>query len=260
VATRILHLLPLATWAGLPAGAAYAPASLATEGVVHCSPDEAAALAVADNLDAGAGQLVALVIDADASGHELTWEAAEPPVPGVDPATRFPHLHGPVERAAVAAVLYARRDPSGRCTALEARPELAEALDLLPHPEGGWYRQTWAAPQRLAPPGYDGERVAATAILFLLAPGEASRWHRVRSDELWLWHRGGPLALRLGGRGERPEDHGAAVLGPAVELGHAVQALVPGGTWQAARPAGDREVLVSCVVAPGFDFADFEVE
>jgi len=255
---EILHLVPLATWAALPAGAAHAPASLATDGFVHCSPDEATALAVAEHLDDGdGGQLVALVIDTDLAGHPVRWETADPAPPGVDPATRFPRLYGPVKRAAVTAVLYARRDPAGRHTALAARPALAEALDLLPHPEGGWYRQTWAAPERFVPAGYGGERAAATAILFLLAPGEASRWHRVRSDELWLWHRGGPLALRLGGRGERPQDAGGAILGPGVEVGHAVQALVRGGSWQAARPVGDREVLVSCVVAPGFDFADF---
>jgi predicted cupin superfamily sugar epimerase len=81
------------------------------------------------------------------------------------------------------------------------------------------------------PAGYGGSRSAATAIYFLPHPGERSRWHPVRSDELWFWHSGGPLALRLGGdvgdvgRGEQP------------------QALVPGGTWQAAEPAGEQPVL-----------------
>jgi predicted cupin superfamily sugar epimerase/uncharacterized protein (DUF952 family) len=257
VATEILHLVPLAVWQRV-AGAAWAPPSLAEHGFVHCSPDEATALAVAAHLYDRAGPLVALVIDADSAGHEVRWETAPAPPPGVDPATRFAHLQGPVEPGTVRRVLHARRDPAGRFVSLDERPPLAEALELLPHPEGGWYRQTWAAPARFTPAGYGGERAAATAILFLLAPGESSRWHRVRSDELWLWHRGGPLALRLGGRGEHPLDSGAAVLGPAVETGQVVQALVPGGTWQAARPAGDQQVLVSCVVAPGFDFADFE--
>src|SRR5262245_46514567 len=81
------------------------------------------------------------------------------------------------------------------------RPHLAQLLDLEPHPEGGWYRQTWRSAVSLSPPGYEGSRATATAIYFLLNPGEASRWHRVASDELWLWHAGGPLTLTLGGAG-----------------------------------------------------------
>jgi predicted cupin superfamily sugar epimerase len=140
------------------------------------------------------------------------------------------------------------------------RPALAAALDLSPHPEGGWYRQTWAAPASCRPPGYPGSRSTATAIYFLLEPGQSSRWHQVRSDELWLWHRGGPLMLLLGGPGDRPAAAPVEVeLGPRVENGQQPQALVPGGTWQAARPAGAGEVLVSCIVSPGFDFTDFRM-
>jgi len=127
-------------------------------------------------------------------------------------------------------------------------------------PEGGWYRETWVTPTRFHPDGYPAERASATAIYFLLEPGEESRWHRVRSDELWLWHRGGPLTLLLGGAGEHPAPHPHAItLGAAVERGEVPQALVPGGTWQGARPAAGSGVLVSCVVSPGFDFADFEL-
>lgn len=140
------------------------------------------------------------------------------------------------------------------------RPPLAEALDLHPHPEGGWYRETWAAPVRVRPSGYPGERAAATAILFLLEPGEESRWHRVRSDEVWFWHRGGPLSLLLGGAGEQPRAQPDVVtLGAALEDGATPQAVVPGRTWQAARPVIAESVLVSCVVSPGFDFTDFEL-
>ncbi|MFC4003354.1 cupin domain-containing protein [Prauserella oleivorans] len=139
------------------------------------------------------------------------------------------------------------------------RPELAEALDLQPHPEGGWFRRTWEAGQRFRPDGYPGERPSATAIHYLLAPGEQSRWHRVRADELWLWHRGGALTLTLGGTGDRPDPAPPITLGPDVERGEQVQALVPAGTWQAAHPARDEAVLVSCVVSPGFDFDDFEL-
>ncbi len=139
------------------------------------------------------------------------------------------------------------------------RPPLAEQLDLRPHPEGGWFRQTWQSPVTIVPDGYPGERSAATAIYFLLHPGERSRWHLVRSDELWLWHSGGPLELSLGGSGAEPGEATAMLLGSDLAAGQRPQALVPGGTWQAAAPAGDEPVLVSCVVAPGFDFADFRL-
>ena len=78
------------------------------------------------------------------------------------------------------------------------KPELAVLLELEPHPEGGWYRETWRSEVSFTPEGYDGERASATAIYFLLAPGEESRSHRVRSAEIWLWHSGGPLTLQYG--------------------------------------------------------------
>jgi len=136
---------------------------------------------------------------------------------------------------------------------------LVAALGLAAHPEGGWYRQTWQAPVRFTPDGYPGERAAATAILFLLAAGERSRWHRVSSDELWLWQGLGPLRLSHGGSGPAPEPAGTTVVGPDPAAGHALQALAPGGTWQAAEPLTGAGALVTCVVAPGFDFADFEL-
>ncbi|MER5469364.1 cupin domain-containing protein [Streptomyces sp. NPDC002935] len=139
-------------------------------------------------------------------------------------------------------------------------PELAAALDMQPHPEGGWFVETWTAPQAFRPDGYPGPRAAASAIYFLLAPGDTSAWHTVRSDELWLWHRGGPLDVLLGGDGTSPQSTPKVVrLGPRIEAGERPQVLVPGGVWQAARPAGDQEVLVSCVVAPGFDYDDFHL-
>jgi uncharacterized protein len=140
------------------------------------------------------------------------------------------------------------------------RPPLAERLDLAPHPEGGWYRETWRSALSCTPDGYDGPRSVATAIYFVLYPGEHSRWHVLLSDELWLWHSGGPLALRLGGSGEQPaEDEDVVLLGGDVMAGQQPQARVPGGVWQAAAPAGESPVLVSCVVAPGFDFTDFRL-
>lgn len=140
------------------------------------------------------------------------------------------------------------------------RPPLAGALDLEAHPEGGWFRQTWRTDAAFTPAGYPGPRASATGIYYVLGPGEESRWHRVRSAELWLWHRGSPLSLWVGGDGERPDESAApVVLGPHVEHGEAPQALVPAGHWQRARPAPLGEVLVSCVVSPGFEFADFAI-
>lgn len=189
-----------------------------------------------------AEQLVALVIDESRLAAPVADDRCFP---------------GPIERDAVREVRYVRRDPTGRYVAAERRPPLAEALDLLPHPEGGWYRETWASPVEVVPEGYQGSRVTATAIYFLLPLGARSCWHQLRSDEIWLWHRGGPLELTLGGNGDRPGDQAVVTLGPDVESGHCLQALVPGGTWQTAWPAGDEEVLVSTIVSPGFDFADF---
>jgi predicted cupin superfamily sugar epimerase len=156
-------------------------------------------------------------------------------------------------------VRYARRDPDGRFVSFEPRGATAEALDLLPHPEGGWYRRTWESATPVSPPGYGGQRPTGTAIYFLLQPGETSRWHRVRSDELYLWHRGGPLSLTLGGRAPIPAAPTPTLVGPDLAAGQRPQLLIPGGTWQTAVPAGTDEVLVSCVVSPGFDFADFSV-
>ncbi len=117
------------------------------------------------------------------------------------------------------------------------------ALGLAPHPEGGWYRETWRAAAAA------GERSAGTAIIFLLDAGQTSHWHRVDATELWLFHAGAPLTLRLAS--------GEIRLGPD-PLADRQQAIVPPGAWQAAT-AGDGWTLVGCVVVPGFDFAGFEL-
>lgn len=256
----MLHLVALSEWA--TARDPYAPATLDTEGFVHCSPDEATALAVANTLPSLQRleePLVALVLDGTRLPAEVRWEAPSPSVPtGVPEGTLFPHVYGPIDHDAVTEVRHAWRDEQGTFRGFRRQPATAATLGLLPHPEGGWFRETWASRVSLAPPGYGGERASATAIYFLLPPGEASRWHSVRSDELWLWHRGGPLTLLLGGAGDAPAEPAVTLtLGPDLDSGQAVQAFVPGGTWQAARPAGDAETLVSCIVSPGFDFADF---
>lgn len=124
--------------------------------------------------------------------------------------------------------------------------DIIRRLELVPHPEGGWYRQTWVGPE------VDG-RASGTAILFLLRAGERSHWHRVDADEIWLWHAGAPLVLSMGV--EVAQDH---QLGPDVLGGQVVQAIVPAGCWQAARSTGEWS-LVSCTVSPGFRFEGFEL-
>lgn len=125
---------------------------------------------------------------------------------------------------------------------------IAKELALSPHPEGGFYRETWRSPRTVEGPG-GAPRAASTSILFLLPPGHRSDWHLVTSDEIWLHQQGGPLELHL----LDDEGHRVVRLGP----GGVPQAVVPAGVWQAARPAADEGVLCGCVVAPGFDFADF---
>jgi predicted cupin superfamily sugar epimerase len=140
-------------------------------------------------------------------------------------------------------------------------PGWARDLRLHPHPEGGWFVETWRScvVPGTVPPGYPGDRAAATAILFLLLPGQQSTWHLVRSDELWLAHRGA-VALDVGGRDQAgPGPCTRLRLGTRIENGESPQQLVPGGYWQRARPAGDEAALVSCVVSPGFDFGDFRL-
>ena len=129
-------------------------------------------------------------------------------------------------------------------------PALAAALDLAPHPEGGWYRRTWTSSVTIDTP--HGLRPSATAILYLL--DDTSRWHRVRSSELWCRHSGSAVVLSTGGDGDVPADAVDHDLDPAHP-----QVLVPAGTWQSARLLGPEPALVTCVVSPGFDFADFEL-
>jgi predicted cupin superfamily sugar epimerase len=123
-----------------------------------------------------------------------------------------------------------------------------EQLNLQPHPEGGWYRETWRAEAKR------GERAGATAIYFLLEAGQRSHWHRVDATELWLWHAGAPLRLLTA-----PSDSGPVVerlLGPSIAAGEEPQRMVPPHHWQATETI-DGWALVSCIVSPGFDFAGF---
>ena len=126
--------------------------------------------------------------------------------------------------------------------------ETVSALGLARHPEGGFFRETFRAP--------DQPRGASTSILFLLPAGERSRWHRVDADEHWLFHDGDALELEIA----KPDgsDRQVIMLGANLVAGHAPQAVVPRGWWQAARSTGAWS-LVGCVVAPAFEFAHFEM-
>jgi predicted cupin superfamily sugar epimerase len=145
--------------------------------------------------------------------------------------------------------------------------ELVRALGLAPHPEGGHFRETHRS--SLPAATADGRsRPALTHIWFLLAGAERSRWHRLASDEIWLFHEGDPLELltiapgtlvierrRLGPAGPAEGGRAGGSPGPGAAL---PAAAVPAGSWQAARPAG-AYTLASCVVAPGFAYEDFEL-
>lgn len=128
-------------------------------------------------------------------------------------------------------------------------------LQLQPHPEGGHYRETYRAPELVPTPR--GPRAASTAILFLLGAGEHSCWHRIAADELWHHHGGGTLVIHeLAPSGQMRSTH----LGLNLSTGAQPQHAVPAGTWFAAEPLpGSSWSLVGCTVAPGFDFADFEL-
>lgn len=123
--------------------------------------------------------------------------------------------------------------------------DIITQLDLQPHPEGGHYRQTWAAE--------GADRPSATLIYFLLQAGERSHWHRVDATEVWLYHAGAPLILSMAETDAGPAtEH---LLSPDLSQG-APQLIVPKDHWQSARSAGGW-TLVSCAVSPGFTFDGF---
>ncbi|UCD76047.1 MAG: cupin domain-containing protein [Phycisphaerales bacterium] len=144
----------------------------------------------------------------------------------------------------------------------DAARRVVQRLALQPHPEGGWFRETHRSavilPRHALPPGHAGDCPAVTSILFLLAAGQRSRPHRIQSEELWLHHQGDDLRLEMGESPglERPRR---IVLGQGEKA--ELQAVVPRRWWQAAGalPGPCGYALVACVVAPGFEFADFEM-
>jgi hypothetical protein len=128
--------------------------------------------------------------------------------------------------------------------------EVVRLLKLAPHPEGGFYRETFRDDRMV-----EGGRAASTAIYYLLGVGEVSEWHRVDASELWFWHAGAPMVLTLSPNGHDAEAHH---LGPSLTMGQRPQLVVPAGWWQTATSLGAWS-LVSCTVAPGFEFKGFEM-
>jgi predicted cupin superfamily sugar epimerase len=124
-----------------------------------------------------------------------------------------------------------------------------DTLGLQPHPEGGWYVETWRAPV------VAGERPSASAILYLLAAGERSHWHRVDAAEIWQWSAGEPLELAVWAGEAAVARHR---LGGDISTGGSPQVVVPAGAWQSARPLGEW-ALVGCIVSPAFRFEGFEL-
>jgi uncharacterized protein len=130
--------------------------------------------------------------------------------------------------------------------------ELIRLLDLKPHPEGGFFRETWRSAVRVAV-DQRPSRSAVTSIYFLLAAGGFSAWHRVLADEVWHWYEGEPLELLLASPDfGSTQTHGLGPVGADTEP----VVTVPAGWWQAAHPSGDY-ALCGCTVAPGFEFEDF---
>ncbi|HUS56295.1 MAG TPA: cupin domain-containing protein [Thermohalobaculum sp.] len=127
--------------------------------------------------------------------------------------------------------------------------DIIERLGLSPHPEGGWYRETWRAEAS------DGDRAVGTAIYYLLEGGQVSRWHRVDATEIWHWYAGAALELTLSLDGSRRETE---VVGADIGAGERPQIVVPAGCWQSAVSRGGF-TLVGCTVAPGFEFRGFEL-
>lgn len=131
---------------------------------------------------------------------------------------------------------------------------LVSRLGLLPHPEGGFYKEVYRSPQELDTA--HGKRNLSTSIYFLLTAENCSRFHQIQSDELWYWHEGDPITIHTLG----DDGYQTLLLGPSSLEGHQPSQLVKGGLIFGSsvdRPGG--YALVSCVVSPGFDFAEFKL-
>jgi uncharacterized protein len=149
-------------------------------------------------------------------------------------------------------------DPSGWPLTMLTAADVIRILDLKPHPEGGHYGETFRDVAVPFPPplagGVGDKRAISTAIYFLLARGERSHWHRIDAVEIWHWHAGAPLELDIA----TAQGRERIVLGSDLAAGERPQGVVPAHAWQAAVSRGDW-TLVGCTVAPGFEFATFEL-
>lgn len=141
---------------------------------------------------------------------------------------------------------------------------IVKHLGLEPHPEGGWYVRDWQSPIN----DQSGKRPLASLIYFLLAEGDASAWHKVDADEIWLWHGPAPVIIELGGDGDAPSEqadvHRSVTLGTGLQASEHEEAtvghlVIPAGVWQRTIP-GAGDALVSCVVSPGFEFSGFTLQ
>lgn len=139
--------------------------------------------------------------------------------------------------------------------------QLIEKYQLIPHPEGGYFRETYRSegviPDSALPGNFKGDRNYCTGIYFLLPQGTKSCLHRIQSDEMWHFYLGGSMTLIL-----MHEDYGIQniILGSDILAGETVQFVVPAGWWFGGYPNSESVYsFVGCTVAPGFDFADFEL-
>lgn len=136
-------------------------------------------------------------------------------------------------------------------TAAETAADIIKALKLTPHPEGGYFAETFRDDMTL--PGQ--ARSVSTAIYYLLKAGERSHWHRVDAVEIWHFYAGAPLLLSIAGPDAPAIEH---ILGPNVAVGERPQIVIPRRYWQSACSLGEW-TLVGCTVAPGFEFSGFEL-
>ena len=130
---------------------------------------------------------------------------------------------------------------------------------MVPHEEGGWYAFITSSGVSIpggTVPGIAGPRDSCSIIYYLLQKGEISRWHQLRSSEVWAWHMGGSLEMTLGGTGDKPRPEVTLSLGPRLRQGERFQILAPADQWQTTRLVDGDFALVSCVVAPAFHEED----
>lgn len=144
---------------------------------------------------------------------------------------------------------------------MKAADNIIKKLKLVPHPEGGYFKETYRSvgeiPREFLDDGFTGPRNYSTAIYFMLTSDNYSAFHKVRQDEFWFFHSGSPIELHMI---SEEGEHTLVVIGSNIEIGELPQFVVPGGNWFAAAVVNKNDYsLVSCTVSPGFDFDDFKL-